>query len=467
MRNLPAGGTSHGINRGPLLANGKPSGSQLPKGPSTGTKPVTSTRGSVEPKVIANQFDGVNLATSSCGCQPPDVNATIGPNHIVEAVNLSIAVYTKTGTQLSNIALSTFLGTGDSLSDPRVLYDPTWDRYSLVLTDVTTPTLWTAFSATSDPMGGWWIYNFGIPGVPSGGVADYPIVGMNQDAYIYTTNNFSSTSYLNTTAFALAKARVYNGFGWSASVFGGLPPTTTPSILGGHPSQQDYRLFLLSPNDGANVMAVWYMVNPEQMLAGNGTKLKFKGNVAYNWAAPPRRVNQPGTGQTLDPLDGRIVWAVSQLDGRLWFAHGTAVGSFPGVNWGYVNPNSMSIFVSTAFHSGSSDDFNPAIAAQQHGAATQEVLTWAYTDTPNNVPTTDVYEIHKGFSIVHIAGDPFSSGGGSTSEFRFGDYASVAPEYNAVGTCNEGTYALVANQYFDPSNGQWRTRLARVRSSCP
>ena len=90
-------------------------------------------------------------------------------------------------------------------------------------------------------------------------------------------------------------------------------------------------------------MYVYYIANPSQ-----SPSLTFKGAIAYSWVAPPRRVNQPGTGTTLDPSDGRIDWAVSQLDGRLWFAHGAGIGGFPTVNWGWVNPGSMTIRVSTA-----------------------------------------------------------------------------------------------------------------------
>jgi hypothetical protein len=100
------------------------------------------------------------------------------------------------------------------------------------------------------------------------------------------------------------------------------------------------------------------------------------------------------------------------------------------------------------------------------GTTTREVLSWAYTDPPNAVATRDIYAIHVGTGVVHVAGGTFSGTGGTTSETRFGDYSSVAPEYNANGTCVEGMNALVANEYFSPVDGTWRTRLARVHPTC-
>jgi hypothetical protein len=218
---------------------------------------------------------------------------------------------------------------------------------------------------------------------------------------------------------------------------------------------------MLSPDAGNNVMYVYAWTDTAE-----SPRLVYKGAIAYNWDAPPRRVNQPGTSQTLDPLDGRIDWSVAQLSGRLWFAHGVAIGSFPGVNYGYVQPSNMTIHFNTAFHSATSDDFNPSIsAALLPSGATQVTLNWAYTDTPNNVPTNDVYAI-TGQSVQHQAGASYTANGHSTGEFRFGDYSSVWPEYDTVGSCAPGVASLVTNEYF-AADGSWKTRLARVHpASC-
>ena len=464
LRSLPHNGPSARAQRGggPTLGrDGKPAGAALPSRPSTGQKPGATTSSASGPLALTNAFDGVSLPNASCGCQPPDVNATVGPNHIVEAVNLSLAVYSKSGTQLQNTGLNTFLGTADGLSDPRVLYDTSWNRYVMVLTDVTArPTLWLAVSAGPDPTGGWIIYHFGFSGFPANTLIDYPMIGMDQDALFITSNNYDgSDSYINSTAFAIPKARVYNALGWGAGLFA-VAFGTAPSIVNGYPIQQTNTAYMLAADDANNLMYVYYWTN-----SANVASLHYKGAIAYTWGAPPRRVNQPGTSQTLDPLDGRLVWANSQLDGRIWFAHGVAIGSFPGVNYGFVNPGPMTITTSTAFHSATSDDFNPAIAAMKDGSGKlREVVTWAYTDTANNVPTSDAYSFHGGIALAHLTGAKYG-GGSSTNEFRFGDYASAVPEYNAVGTCGIGQSALVANEYF-AADGTWKTRIARVNSGC-
>src|SRR4029077_609273 len=47
--------------------------------------------GTMPPPIIT--FDGMNLTQSGCGCQPPDSQGDVGPNHYVNAVNQSIKIF--------------------------------------------------------------------------------------------------------------------------------------------------------------------------------------------------------------------------------------------------------------------------------------------------------------------------------------------------------------------------------------
>ena len=321
--------------------------------------------------------------------------------------------------------------------------------------------LWLAYSQSGDPTAGWNIYTLGI-GLPAGGIMDYPIVGQDQNAFIYNTNNFDgSGNYLNTTSILIPKARVYNGYGASLPI-AGVNYNTAPAIVGGHPTPIVNNLYMLSPDDANNLMYVYAWTNTGEASA----HVSYLGSIPYNWAAPPRRVNQPGTSATLDPLDGRIDWMPTQLDGKVWFAHGVDIGGYPGVNWGFVTPGNMSIHVGTAFETQTSDDFNPSISVQNGpNGVPQAWLTWAYDDAPNGVATHDVYAFAGGTTPGHVSGTVFGANGQNiTNEDRFGDYSSSWPEYNSVGNCAEGWNALVANQYFEVNTGNWGTHIARVHN---
>src|SRR5262249_57032988 len=80
-----------------------------------------------------NSFDGVSNLN---GVLPPDTNGAVGPNHYVQWVNLSFAIYSKSGTLLYGPARGNTLWTGfggpcetDNDGDPIVLYDRQANRW--------------------------------------------------------------------------------------------------------------------------------------------------------------------------------------------------------------------------------------------------------------------------------------------------------------------------------------------------
>ena len=459
LSSLPNGPVNQTVKvQGALRRDGTPSWKwQGTPGPVV-AKPNAPQPLAAVPTHVHRNFAGINLANASCGCQPPDVNMAVGVKNLVETTNLTLAVYSKGAppTLLKNTAFSTFLGTSDGLSDPRVIWDPTWKRFSIVLTDTSNPSLWMAFSTSIDGTAGWYIYHVGLP-LPAGSIGDYPMIGQTQDALTFTTNNFTTSGYVSSWAFAVSKARVYNGLGWSVPLFG-VTYDTAPTQVAGIPiDTSDGRAYFAAPNDANNVIYVYAMTS-----AGYGNaSLAFLGGAAYNWAAPPRRINQPGTSTTLDPLDGRFVWAPMVLGGNIWFAHTVAIGSFPGVNYGFVTISSLAVTFSTAFHSGTSDDFNPSIGVFPGSPNPYVYLNWAYTDTPVGVPVSDTYSgLSPADSVQHLTGATLVTGF-STNEFRFGDYSSVSITPYAFGTCPIGQTAFVAQQYF-LSDGTWATRIANV-----
>src|SRR5262249_11220831 len=95
-------------------------------------------------------FEGVAEANSGCGCEPPDTNGDVGPNHYVEAVNSSFKVFDKSGNTLAgpttyNTLFAPLTGTpcsGANDGDPFVFYDQLADRW--VISDF-------AFASLSGP----------------------------------------------------------------------------------------------------------------------------------------------------------------------------------------------------------------------------------------------------------------------------------------------------------------------------
>lgn len=447
----------------------------LPVKPTVGTKPMppgaSTTSGAnraasrqvrplVAPSVVAN-FDGQNLTQSGCGCQPPDPNAAVGANEIVEMVNTRFEVYSKGGAALCGISLNSFLGTSDALSDPRVMYDNVNGRYLFVLTVIpasttATPALWVGATQTNNPCGSWWIFRptFAGGSFPAGTLLDYPILGQDRNAMLLSTANFTPSSGVNFTVFGLPKSALYSGGAFSFSAFntasqtapvtnGGIPmiSTTFSYFLGAVPGT-GYRLYRLTNSGGA------------------GATLTLQATISSTFAAPPRQVNQPGTTTTLDPLDGRIAWSPVNDGNFIWFAHGIAIGTFPGVRYGAISIAGNTATVAEAFRSGTSDDFNPSVGVGNSPSGGNFIyVNWAYTDSPAGVATSDTIDsVTPGGGVPNLIGTGVVLVNGvSTGETRFGDFSSVAIDpANVNGSC-----AVTAQQYFQPG-GQWATRIGRV-----
>jgi hypothetical protein len=175
-------------------------------------------------------FEGHN---NTCGCQPPDSDGDVGPNHYVEAVNESIKIFNKTGTTLSgptsyNSFFSGLVGTpcaNANDGDPFVLYDPIDDRW--LISDFAFPSFpgtsfWQCIgvSQTNNPVsGGWFLYALQVDPAHPTFLGDYPKFAMwnaggspAQNAYFLTVNLFSGpTTFNGVRVIALDRASMLAG----------------------------------------------------------------------------------------------------------------------------------------------------------------------------------------------------------------------------------------------------------------
>jgi hypothetical protein len=482
-------------NRGPLGRNGKVAGSALPVRPSTGVKPApakVSTRvnraagvkaaltGSPPTTVNAN-FKGVTQGSSNCGaCQPPDVNAAVSSSEIAHTVNLRLQVYSKSGTLKCGVGLNTLAGTSDPLSDPRVMWDNIHHRFFMVFipvptSDSDTPTEFLLATQTADACGSWFVFQISFSGsaFPAGTLLDYPYLGQDNvptgsfafgGSILSSTNNFCCSSsnfgtYEGSTAFAIPKAPVYSGSGFSFSAFS-VDFSTAPVTQGGVPTVSTTNTYWLAsvPGSGYDLYVMTHSSQP-------GTTLTLQASVPAAFNAPSRRVNQPGTTQTLDPLDGRIVWSPVRAGSFIWFTNGVDRGGFPGVRYGAISVTSNTATVATAQHSSTSDDFNPSLTVTpMSGSQILLWLNWAYTDTTHGVPTTvAVNGVLPGTGVPNLTGQrKIFTGSKTASNFRFGDFSSVEVDpVAASSSCAKGRTAVLAQEYFNGS-GNWVTRIART-----
>jgi hypothetical protein len=141
-----------------------------------------------------NGFEGVG---NNDGVLPPDTNGDVGPNHYIQWVNLTFAIYNKNGSLAMAPASGRTLWQGfggacetDNDGDPIVLYDEAANRW--FMSQFALPNYpkgpyyqCIAVSRTGDPTGSWARYSYSFSKMN-----DYPKFGVWTDGYYMSTNQF-------------------------------------------------------------------------------------------------------------------------------------------------------------------------------------------------------------------------------------------------------------------------------------
>ncbi len=132
-------------------------------------------------------FDGQNSPY-----YPSDCNGQAGPNHFMQAVNCSYAIYNKAGTLLAgptdfNTLFAGVTGAGYNDGDPIILYDGQADRWLAAEFSISGSNdyMLIAVSQTGDPTGIWDRWSFDVDDMP-----DYMKFGVWRDGYYMSTNTY-------------------------------------------------------------------------------------------------------------------------------------------------------------------------------------------------------------------------------------------------------------------------------------
>jgi len=152
---------------------------------------------------VGASFEGMNISTACGNCLPPDPNGAVGPNHYVQMVNSSVAVYDKTGAQLMaptpinglwSVTPNSECFTHNN-GDPIVIYDQLADRWlvSQFVVQASTENYaqCIAISQTPDPTGAYYLYEFDES---ADTFNDYPHLGVWPDGYYMSTNQFPNST---------------------------------------------------------------------------------------------------------------------------------------------------------------------------------------------------------------------------------------------------------------------------------
>lgn len=311
------------------------------------TAPATSA------PVNESSFAGLDHTGWGAGW-PPDPNGDVGPSNYVEAVNTSIGVFAKNGTEQTAITFDDLFPQGSTgtpcddsnQGDPVALYDPFGDRW--IVSDFAWSNFSTgpfyqcmAVSQTSDPLGSWYFYAWKTESGAS--LPDYPKLGVWPDGIYMSANVFASTgseAFQNVQVWAFNRQQMEAGNPAAQGVTFGVP-----SRVGG------VAVFSLLPSNARQVTGAPPAGSPNYFASIYGSYAIRTWKFHVDWTTPANSTFTGPTntaistfnvgpsdvperdGNTLDTLTYRLMMQnqYTNLNGResLWLTH--TIGNGGGV----------------------------------------------------------------------------------------------------------------------------------------
>ncbi len=307
------------------------------------------------------------------GSIPPDSMGAVGPNHFVEMINSSVAIYSKSGSLLSHVSLDSFFtnaGQGvtpaNGTFDPRILYDQMSGRWFATAMETGVVAgkdndIILAVSDTSDPTGSWKLYRIDV-GITTGSdsfFTDYSTLGVDENGVYFGMTEFQDVGDNGSTDGSFAKIAV----------------TPKASLIAGSPSLSTITQFsnitdmFSSPQPATNFADIaatdpFFFVSSSTTVFGNVNyrTVTWSGNTptlsSTSAAATPayaNPINAPASGSTtaVNVGDDRLMMATVR-NGHLWTTRGIGVNSSgtsssadrTGVEWVDFNISSSTLSLS-------------------------------------------------------------------------------------------------------------------------
>jgi CARDB protein/Calx-beta domain-containing protein len=425
---------------------------------------------------------------------PADTSGDVGPNHFVQWVNLSFAVYSKGspttppallyGPAPANTLWSGFGGPCESRNDgdPIVRYDHMADRW--VMSQLAVPNSFfgllfgpfyecIAVSTTPDPLGSYYRYQFAFAKLN-----DYPKFGVWPDGYYMTMNQFTSVSlqWAGQGVVAFQRDKMLAGLP-AAAVYYDL--ASVDLNLGGMlPADLD------GPLPPAGAPAYFVQVDDDAWGAAPDQLQLWKFHV--DWAAPASSsftrtaqlptapfdsdlcgyarncIPQPGTAAKVDAISDRLMY---RLQYRNFGTHEALVvnhtvdvdgADHAGVRWYEIrNPGSVPVIHQQGTYAPDPDhrwmgsaamdkDGNIGLGFSVSGAITSPSIryTGRLATDPLNTMTLGEADLMVG------AGSQLHSSG------RWGDYSTLV-----VDPVDDCTFWYTQQYYAVTSQSGWQTRI--------
>lgn len=399
---------------------------------------------------------GINFEGNSFSGVPNDNDMAISNDSmIVSVTNSRIHIYnSETAEQvlyrsLGNLASP--LDISGSKFDPKVIYDPTNDRFVMIYLNgstFATSKIIVAFSETNDPTAEWHLY--ALPGNPLENEtwSDYPVVGISgKDLFIgintFTNGSTNNSGFTESCLWQVGLKQGYIGFDLITKYYSDILPGSKeifnicPIQEGGEPTEEN--MFLLSNRNTDLENDTLFLLEVTGRVSDPTTELLVRTIVADQPYVLPVAAEQEG-GHQFDTNDNRVLGGYTK-NNRLHFVQsctdpttGTS-GIYYGVIDGFQgnSPTVTSrIFSDPSLYygypniswSGLSDGDEQSIITFNHSSETV-FAGFSAIHVNANLEASNRVEIKSGLGHVNVL---------QSNLERWGDYSGSQRLYDEPGT---------------------------------
>jgi hypothetical protein len=393
-------------------------------------------------------FNGIG----NTGWTPPDPSLAAGPNHVVETVNESLAIFNKaTGAMVSRETLQTLFSgfangtTNDSgMYDPSVLFDDIAGRF-IVEAQVRDSANYKAYvdiavSNSSDPTQGFTEIHQIEVDEEGQYWSDNGKLGFNADAYVFTGNAYTFSGISNSElVLTINKSSVldqnvntltdylvnYNDNGTYPYGFSLIPARMHASVSGSP-------MWFVETYPGGSSSSGWMgATRMDNVLSSNPTFTNYTLSANPYIYANASNLYQPGG--TVDPGDSRVL-NVEWNNNNLVAAFNSSVGTDAAAAWIQLNTGGASptVVQQGVIHPGAGiSTYLPAVAVDANGD-----LGLTYMESSAS-------EYISMYVTGRLASDPAGTmeapvravaGTNTTLSNRVGDYSGISLDPSSANT---------------------------------
>jgi len=404
---------------------------------------------------------------------PSDGALAVGPAHLLEVVNSTVGVFSKTGAVLQTKTLPQFFSTATTsrMGDARALYDSLSQRWLVLAFEVNfsqrTSRLWLAISQGPDPTGSFCTYTKDqsiSQGVTGQVLADFPSLGIDDFALSVTMTRFSfateapvdvrlevlprsslacGLSGLTTFVWTLNE-RFPDGRGvWSVQPTIALTPA-------------DAAYFVTTSWDGGTYAGIWKTSHAATPM------LEMSYLAIDNYALTRNYTRQLGSQVPLDNGDTRQNGPAVYRNGSLYFAFSVESPTLDSaIRWYELKATTRIRVQQGVMHVAGIDYAYPSIMSDSAGGLVIVASQAGPNAYPNGVVFTrsasDPLGTFGGVQVFTTGSSPFEARLTSTDAARWGDYFGIALDPDGQRVWFESTYAT--------SVSSWATRIGVTRPS--